>query len=417
MNKIIPVFLALFFLLSFLVTAGSRKNKPMSTSVKGDLYLTVSQKHIKVNLQYQYVPNRDGVSEISFYLTNEVNIDQLKGEAIEAYKFDKDAKPFATLTISFKKPLEKETAASFTLSYSGALSKGFWTDNYNWIDVDPDFMILPLFTDFTVFNYDIHAELDDPNYKFLDVRDQRMSSDLNINAESVFYFESVVAGSEMNFRRINEGDNSVNIISNKPDSIVQHLGNKGLEILNYFNSTIGEKKKVNGFSVLYRPMPDSVFRTIRSLTDERFIMFSSNHERIPTLAHEISHFWWNRGNDFTMEKWLDESFAEYSKLMYIRDIQSQDRFQEEINLLEKEVEDLPSILKSDRFGKNWSGILYKKGPYLLYQLEELLGKERFIQLLSKLNEEDVSTTEGMLNELETISSSEVSDTFREKLNK
>lgn len=144
-------------------------------------------------------------------------------------------------------------------------------------------------------------------------------------------------------------------------------------------------------------------------------MFSLNHDRIYTLAHEISHFWWNRGNDFTMEKWLNESFAEYSELLYVRHTEGLTKFQEKITTLEKESQGLPSILNSDRFGKNWSGVLYVKGPYLLYKLEEVLGKEKFMQLLSKLNEEEVSKTEEMLNALERLSSSEVREIFYQKL--
>lgn len=413
MNKL--VLLVSLFCLPFPLSAEDKTAGAISTTVKGEISLSVSQKHIKANLHYRYVPDRDGVSQISFYLTAEVNIDQLQGDAIEAYTFDRDAKPFATLTVSFRKPLERRIAADFTLSYSGTLSKGFWTDNYRWIDIDPDFMILPLFTDFTGFSYLIHAALDDPNYKFVDVRTGQMASALTMEAESVFYFESVVAGSEMNFDRMTEGDYTINIISNKADSVVRDIGKTGLEILAYFNHTIGQKRKVNAFTVVYRPLPDSVFRTIRSLTDERFIMFSSNHERISTLAHEVAHFWWNRGNDFTMEKWLDESFAEYSRLMYIRDIQGQDGFQKEIEDLEKEAKRLPSIVKSDRFAKNWSELLYKKGPYLLYQLEESLGKDKFALLLSKLNEEEVFTTDEMLHELEKIAGVESRKGFQEKL--
>lgn len=414
MNKIILLFI--LSLLSFSTSAYDNDLKAL-TNIEGDLYFKVSQKHIKANLRYQYVASESGVSEIQFFLNEEVDINQLDGETISGYTFDKDAEPFGTLTISFKNPMEQGTVANFMLSYSGILSKGFWTENYGWIDIDPDFMILPLFTDFSSFNYKIHAEVDDANYKFFDIKNARMSSTLDVEGDSASYFQSIVAGNEMKFDKFGEGDYTINIISNKSDSIVDFLGNKSVEILEYFNNTFGQKSKVNSFTVLYRPLPDSVIIPIRTLTGERLIMFSNNHERIATLAHEISHFWWNRGNDFTMEKWLGESFAEYSELMYIRNIQGQDNFQEEINYLEKEVKNLPSLLQSDRFGKNWSDLLYEKGPYLLYQLEEMLGEEKFIKLLSNLNEKEVSTTDAFLNELEEIASVETRNIFELKLMK
>lgn len=408
----------LLSIIYFLFTSATAGN-PLKerTSVKGDLYLEVGKKRVKANLKYQYVPKKDGISKISFYLTNDVAIEKLEGDAIKKYSFTKDNEkiPFGTLTIEFENSLKEGHISEFTLSYSGTSSKGFFTNEYNWIDVDPDFMILPAFTDFHTFDYEIRAEIDDSNYKFVDTRNEKMSSSLYAQSTSANYFASIVAGSQMNFRRFKEGDYSVNIISNKTDSIVKYLGNKNLEILNYFNKTIGKKKRVHSISILYRPMPDSVFRTMRNLSNDRLIMFTYNHDRIPTLAHEISHFWWNRGNDFTMEKWLDESFAEYSKLMYLRHSEGQQKFQEEINQLEKVSKDLPSILKSDRFGKNWSGVLYQKGPYLLSQLEDVLGKEEFVQLLSNLNEAEVASTEDMLNELEKISGKEIREMFFQKL--
>lgn len=388
------------------------------TSVTGDLNIGVAGKHVEANLKYFYVSKEEGISEISLYLTNDVEIDKLQGDAINDYSFAKDNAqiPFGILTVELKEQLKKGQMVEFTLSYSGTSSKGFWTNKYKWIDIDPDFMILPAFTDFHTFDYEIRAEVDDKEYKFVDAKNHTMASSLKAKSTSANYFASIVASSEMNFKRFTENGYSVNIISNKSDSVVNFLGNKSLEILMYFNSTIGKKRQVNNFSVLYRPMPDSIFRTMRNLSNDRLIMFTYNHDRIPTLSHEISHFWWNRGNDFTMDKWLDESFAEYSQLMYIRHSEGQEKYQEEMHRIEKISQKLPPILTSDRFGKNWSSILYSKGPYLLHQLEETLGKEKFVQLLSNLNAAETSNTEEFLNELEAISSSETKDMFLQKLN-
>ncbi|MCE7057226.1 hypothetical protein LZF95_21270 [Algoriphagus sp. AGSA1] len=397
---------------------GYSKTVNESTSIKGYLYLGVVERHVEAKLEYKYVPIEAGISEVSFYLTNDVEIDELHGHGIKDYSFSKENAqiPFGILTVEFKEQLEIGQAIEFTLSYSGRSTKGFWPNKYKWIDIDPDFMILPSFTDYHTFDYEIKARVNDSDYKFVDAKNQQMTSRLNVEATSANYFSSIVAGSEMNFNQFTEGSYTVNIISNKADSVVNYLGNKSLEILKFFNNTIGEKKKVNSFSVLYRPMPDSIFRTMRNLTNDRLIMFTHNHDLIHTLAHEVSHFWWNRGNDYTMEKWLDESFAQYSELLYVRHTEGLEKFQEKVNHLEKESQRLPSLLKSDRFGKNWSDILYVKGPYLLYQLEEVLGKEKFMLLLSNLNEVEVSNTEEMLNELEKISNSEVRNMFYQKLN-
>lgn len=387
------------------------------TFVTGDLNLEVKKNRVEANLVYRYKPVEDGVSHISFYLSKDVIIKKLKGDAVKSFTFEKENKqtPFGKLTITFKAPLKKGEANKFTLSYSGASSKGFFTEHYKWIDIDPDFMILPGFTESHSFDYEIKARVDDPKYKFIDAANGGMASSFTARSTSATYFASIAAGSQLKFKTFEEDGYTVNIISTKPDSVVHYLGSKNLEILNFYNKTIGRNKEVKSFSILYRPMPDSVFRTMRNINNDRLIMFSDNHERINTLAHEISHFWWNRGDDMTMEKWLDESFAEYSELMYVRHSEGQQKFQEGINKLEKVARDLPPIMGSDRFGKNWSDILYFKAPFLLYRLETSIGKEKFMQLLNNLNESEVDTTENFLKELERVSGRAERDGFAQKL--
>lgn len=418
MNKILIFFIICLFSFSQISYGKGADSAPLHT-IEGDLHLLVKQKKIKADLKFWYVSSKTGVSDINIFLSHDVNVDKLEGEHVKSFTFNKKAKPFPTITILLKNPLKNGETANFDLSYSGKLSQGFWTGGYGWIDLDPDFMTLPAFKDFEFFSHKIHAETDDPAYKFIDVKREKMSTALDISADSVYYFESIVAGKTVNFDQISQGGYSVNIISNKPDSIVSLIGGKALNMLDYFNNAFGDKKRVNTFTIIYRPMPDSVFRTMRNMyePDKRYIMFSDNHERFSTLAHEVSHFWWNRGNTFTMEKWLVESFAQYSEMMYMREAEGQEKFQKEVSRLENEVKDLPSILQSDRFAKGWSDLLYEKGPFLLYQLEETIGREKFNQFLSRLNEAEISDTDTMLRELKKVTSEEVSIAFKEKLMK
>lgn len=245
-NKIKKRLLLLLFpLLAFFVLKGYGKSIGESTLVKGDLYLGVVESFVEANLKYKYVIEEGGISEISFYLTNDVEIDELHGDDIKRYSFAKNNAqiPFGILTIEFKRQLEKGQKVEFSLSYSGTSSKGFWAKTYKWIDIDPDFMILPAFTDLHTFDYEIEVNLDDSNYKFVDAKNQQMTSLLNVKETSATYFASIVAGSEMNFNQFTEGAYTVNIISNKSDSVVSYLGNKSLEIFKFSTIQSGEKKQ------------------------------------------------------------------------------------------------------------------------------------------------------------------------------
>ena len=54
---------------------------------------------------------------------------------------------------------------------------------------------------------------------------------------------------------------------------------------------------------------------------------------------------------------------------------------------------------------------------LLYQLEEMIGSEKFIPFLSRLNETEVSKTDALLYEPEKVTSAEVSKNFSDNLMK
>jgi hypothetical protein len=45
-----------------------------------------------------------------------------------------------------------------------------------------------------------------------------------------------------------------------------------------------------------------------------------------TLTHEVAHFWWSGAPSVTWENWLNEAFAEYSALMYVRKFEGVEAF-------------------------------------------------------------------------------------------
>ena len=404
---------ALAFSLLFSIHLANAQSK--ITRIEGGISVEVDEKRVMVKLQYAYIPDTS-TSEIKLFLSPDVIIDSLYGDAVQDYSFNKDADPLPTVTISLNQTLPKGDQTSFTIGYHGYPPHGFWTDDYNYIDLDPDFFLLPTFADFSYFNYSIEATIDNHNYQFVDRQNSKMVSQARIVSTSPsYYFQSIVAGRNFSFKSISKGKYTINIIADKPDSAIATVTKAAVNILDFFNQTIAQGDSIHEFTILYRPLPDSLHVPIRNLTQEAFIIFNSNHNRISTLSHEIAHFWWSRASNSTMENWLNESFAEYSQMMYVRDTQGRNHFDEIIAALRDEVKALPSLLGSDRFGKYRSDLLYKKGPYLLYQLEKAIGERKFVDLLQQINKREIATTNAMLDVLEEVASQAVRDNFERKL--
>ncbi len=133
------------------------------------------------------------------------------------------------------------------------------------------------------------------------------------------------------------------------------------------------------------------------------------------LAHEIAHLWWYRANSNTWEGWLNESFAEYSALMVLRELHGQEYFNEWIEAKEQKAEGTAPVWQLNCNGDQAYTILYDKAPLLLYELEQKAGAHSFELFMWSLIRHKVSTTEEFLNILEEREGKEMSDWFLNRL--
>ena len=72
---------------------------------------------------------------------------------------------------------------------------------------------------------------------------------------------------------------------------------------------------------------------------KNFIMLSSrtfNEYVLKNTAHEIGHFWWNKAPVESWHDWLNESFAEFSALQYIRHARGEKAYAAYIDAYRKE---------------------------------------------------------------------------------
>lgn len=119
-----------------------------------------------------------------------------------------------------------------------------------------------------------------------------------------------------------------------------------------------------------------------------------------TIAHEVAHFWATGADVTTWEDWLNESFAEYSALLYIRDKVNSDEFKTQITKYKGYAKDAPAIWGFDRSSDDAYVLLYLKGAVILYELENKIGTKKFTEILSLKASTGVKNTSDFLNLLE-----------------
>jgi hypothetical protein len=419
--KGILLFVALGLLLSMTPRASAssaKQAKESGTHVVGKVLIATKTKELKVSLRYSLVAQDSARKQVRFFLVPEMTVAAVEGTNIKSYDFDRQAKPFACVQIRFKQPLAVGEQTSFSVVYAGKPSQGFWVEDQHWVDIDPDFMLLPLFTTLEDFTYRLEAATDDKAYAFYDLNRGQSATNLHIvSATPTYYFQSIIASDNaangMALHRINRHGYRLAIFTAKPDS-ADYVADAADRMLNQFNTTFGRKEPINGFTVLYRPLPPGLHRVTRSF--QRSVVFATSHGHVATLAHEVSHFWWSRGNALTTEKWLNESFAQYSQFLFIRQEQGEEKFESLMAALASRLASLPPLLGSNRFSDQGFSLIYEKGPYLLYGLEKRIGRPTFMELLVELNHRKVSTTQDLLLLLEQLTSAPIRKEFEAQLN-
>ncbi len=109
------------------------------------------------------------------------------------------------------------------------------------------------------------------------------------------------------------------------------------------------------------------------------------------IAHEIAHLWWGVGLKYKTyhDRWLAESFAEYSALMYLETIEKDPEATDQILISWKDqlIKEQQRLIKSNKTLKSlWLGnrlaevhnredfelIVYKKGAWVLHMLRNMM---------------------------------------------
>ena len=132
-------------------------------------------------------------------------------------------------------------------------------------------------------------------------------------------------------------------------------------------------------------------------------------------AHEIAHFWWSNAPANTWEDWLNEAFAEYSALFFMRERFGLKEFNRFINEYKEKTIDTAPVWGVDRQSQEAYYVLYMKGSLILFDLEQKLGTEQFLSLLNIVSDNNISSTEGLLKLISQKVSEDVSKWLEDEL--
>ncbi len=153
---------------------------------------------------------------------------------------------------------------------------------------------------------------------------------------------------------------------------------------------------------------------------KNFISMRAKKLNIYTLmgvGHEIAHFWWHNADTQSWEDWLNESFAEYSMLLYFRDRLGMDVFKEKLEEYKKDAEHTPPIRGIDRTASEAYIVLYEKGSLILCEMEQRNGSAKFYNFLRTVAQKHIRSTTELLDLVAKMFSEDERNWLDDKISK
>ena len=211
-------------------------------------------------------------------------------------------------------------------------------------------------------------------------------------------FDNVILASPMlKSRRINDNGTTIELIyTDFPDADADSALQCCHDALKLFRRLY----KIAGGEDIYMKFLLSASGTSGGYSRKNFIMLSSrtfNEYVLKNTAHEISHFWWNKAPVESWHDWLNESFAEFSALQYIRHSRGEKAYDAYIDTYRKETRHIRPIWGIDRNDREAHLALYRKGSVLLADLLVRVGEEPFFNFLAGVIQAHITDTSAFLD--------------------
>lgn len=171
-------------------------------------------------------------------------------------------------------------------------------------------------------------------------------------------------------------------------------------IVGFYNQGLGRRDAITTFKILLPGTNRDAFGLLDNAVD---ITYSDFDVRKPgdrlILAHEISHKWWAYGSVSNADEWLNEGFAVYSSLLYLRATGDTAAFRQQLAVHQQAAQGAPAIIGLDRHKHDYKTlrrVIYSKGATVLAALHGRIGDERFMELLARTAAQKTATTEALL---------------------
>jgi len=422
---------------------------PLSSALSSDdqgsshysikLKLDPPSQHLKVSMKLNVVPAETLSDTLVFALHRQFMKLDVVGDGVESFSFDMDAEspnmfmPDARpLNVVLDKSTARNEPLTLSFDYEGTLTE--WSKysanvvTEDWVELGLYIPWIPLGKITGLFTFDIEAECD-PEYQLRSYGDHRYENGIWYFERTTPTFDCILVASK-DLKTLNKKAAGKNVYLHYQalaDTTAEKFVGDLSGIFDMFESWYGGSSKGNDFTLITSPreMGGGYARgdliTMTWINDEKYVTDRAFLYRY--LAHETGHFWWGMAEAVSWEDWLNESFAEYSAQLAVRETLGEDVFESNMEKYRIAAESTVPIWGFDRTATGESGQqspvihtnLYQKGPVLLHKLSERIGIDNFKSLCKNMVQSKTSTTEAFLLLLESRQGAGVRNWFENLL--
>jgi hypothetical protein len=368
---------------------------------------------VYIDAQYKTV-SKEKVDSIYFLLNPGFELDTIKSKGLNSYKIvQKDGVPLPFWLLNYSDGIDENEEIVAEFKYKINLS-GENHMKSNWIELNADKLWFPNFNALNnEFSYDVSITNFPETYTFISHPDAKITRDENqitIRKDTPWYEVLILAGRDMSVWNYDENI-TLTGSENIADSTLQSIGVKVKNSIDLLNESFGKSDPIRSFSVVLR-------NTNRKELGYQFnrknmIVTGTDFNDYGNLSHEIAHFWWSRAN-FIDEPWINESFANYSMYLVLKEYDIEDY--KKLMAKNREIaKNAIPVINASLFAEDSFNSYYHKGALHLISLEDKIGPELMRKLLSACVEKRIKTTETFLDELEELTNKEQRNFFEDLL--
>lgn len=227
-----------------------------------------------------------------------------------------------------------------------------------------------------------------------------------INQPWASYDNVIIAAKDLNSSQAKKGTATIETVyTDFPEADIQSIISTSQTVLDYFGRIYPKQKESYIKFVVKHSATGGGGYNRPNFISLRLKTYGLSTQK--TIAHEVAHFWATGADATTWQDWLNESFAEYSALLYVRDNISTETYTDYIEAYKKSSIDAPAIWDFNRSSNAAYTVLYKKGAVILHDLESKIGTDKMFKLLYLKRTLGVKNTADFLDLLEQQTSKDI----------